>query len=144
MPIFRTGGKEPIDCPRCGVALGEERFKRFGPDVIIDVCPSCKGTWYDKGEMAKVIDDLNLQTRLIDFPMSGEPSPISCPRCGGAMRVHIEGSVEVDACASCNGVWLDLGEEEALKAKLAWERHDESTRIDQEAALYTLMSGRTI
>ena len=144
MPIFRTGGKEPIDCPRCGIALSDERFKRFGPDVIIDVCPCCKGTWYDKGELAKVIDDLSLQTRLIDFPMGGEASPVQCPRCGGEMRAHKEGSVEVDACPSCNGVWLDLGEMEALKAKLDWERHGERARLSQEASLHTLMAGRTI
>ena len=144
MPLFRTGGDKSIDCPRCGVALEDERFKRFGPDVIIDVCPSCRGTWYDRGELAKVIDDLSLQTRLIEFPMAGERSPIQCPRCSGDMRLRHEGSVEVDACTSCNGVWLDLGEEEALKAKLEWERHGETARLSQEAAISTLMMGRTI
>ncbi|UCC92299.1 MAG: zf-TFIIB domain-containing protein [Thermoplasmata archaeon] len=144
MPLFKIGGSEPIDCPRCDIALAEERFARFGPDVIIDVCPACAGTWYDKGEISKVLDDVGLQTRLVNFPQSGEPSPLSCPRCGGAMRVHKEGSVEVDSCTSCSGVWLDMGEEEGLRAKLAWEAHAETARAGQDAALYTLMSGRTI
>jgi Zn-finger nucleic acid-binding protein len=52
--------------------------------------------------------------------------------------------VEVDACTSCNGVWLDLGEKDALKAKLEWERHGETARQSQEAAISTLMMGRTI
>jgi Zn-finger nucleic acid-binding protein len=46
-------------------------------------------------------------------------SPLSCPRCGAAMRERerdLGGGMVVvmDVCPSCGGVWLDKGELEQL------------------------------
>ncbi len=141
MPLFRERGEGPIDCPRCEIELKRERVKKFGPDVLIDVCPSCGGTWYDKGELAKVLDDRTLHSRLVNFPAAGEESSVPCPRCGGDMVMRKEGEVEVDSCVSCTGVWLDLGEEKALKAKLDWERRGQVSNYDGDAVFYSLMTG---
>ena len=129
-----------MDCPRCEIGLKQEHVKQFGPDVLIDVCPSCGGTWYDKGELARLLEDRSLHTRLVDFPAAGEDSPIACPRCDGKMVMRKEGEVEVDSCVSCTGVWLDHGEEEALKAKLDWERRGQTSNYAGDAVFYSLMT----
>ena len=37
-----------------------------------------------------------------------------CPRCGVALVQHERAGVTIDACGTCNGVWLDKGELETL------------------------------
>ena len=39
---------------------------------------------------------------------------LDCPKCREAMIVAEYGSVEIDSCPVCGGVWLDGGELEAL------------------------------
>ncbi len=46
------GRKEgSMDCPVCGERLKE--IDRSG--VMVDICPSCKGIWLDRGEIDKII-----------------------------------------------------------------------------------------
>ncbi len=40
-----------MDCPVCGERLRE--IERAG--VMVDICPSCKGIWLDRGEIDKII-----------------------------------------------------------------------------------------
>ena len=40
-----------LRCPVCGTPMRE--IERFG--VMIDICPSCKGVWLDRGELDKII-----------------------------------------------------------------------------------------
>jgi len=42
-----------LKCPRCGEAalVATER-----QDIEIDVCPSCRGVWLDRGELDKLIE----------------------------------------------------------------------------------------
>jgi hypothetical protein len=39
-----------------------------------------------------------------------------CPRCGVTMLPQPSGSVTIDKCPQCEGVWLDKGELEILAA----------------------------
>jgi Zn-finger nucleic acid-binding protein len=39
-----------MECPVCGERLRE--IERYG--VMIDLCPSCKGCWLDRGELEKI------------------------------------------------------------------------------------------
>lgn len=36
-----------MKCPKCGADLVERKFHA----MVIDVCPECKGTWMDAGEL---------------------------------------------------------------------------------------------
>lgn len=40
-----------LQCPVCGTTMRE--VERFG--VLIDICPSCKGVWLDRGELDKIV-----------------------------------------------------------------------------------------
>ena len=39
-------------CPNCTTAMRE--VTKSG--VLIDVCPDCKGTWLDRGELEKILN----------------------------------------------------------------------------------------
>jgi len=74
------------ECHKCWVEMKKEEVETFGPNIIIDVCPKCKGIWLDKGELDKLLKDRKLTNYF-----------------------------EVDVCLTCGGVWLDQGELEKLK-----------------------------
>ena len=38
-----------------------------------------------------------------------------CPRCGAELKTKVLGSIDVDECESCKGVWLERGELEEVK-----------------------------
>ena len=40
-----------LQYPVCGTTMRE--IERFG--VLVDICPSCKGVWLDRGELDKII-----------------------------------------------------------------------------------------
>jgi hypothetical protein len=42
-----------MHCPKCGQKLSPEKCE----SVEIDVCPSCKGVWLDKGEMGTIVEN---------------------------------------------------------------------------------------
>lgn len=44
-----------MNCPVCdSVKLREVQKER----VMIDICPSCKGVWLDRGELEKLMEDI--------------------------------------------------------------------------------------
>ncbi len=45
-----------LPCPKCNKVLVAINYS--DTDVEIDYCPTCKGTWLDKGEFKKIIDAL--------------------------------------------------------------------------------------
>ena len=42
-----------MHCAKCGQKLSPEKCG----SVEIDVCPSCKGVWLDKGEMGTIVEN---------------------------------------------------------------------------------------
>ena len=85
------------------------------PNIIIDVCPKCKGIWLDKGELGKLLKDKKLTNYLTKHIGTKSRSPMICPRCCNTMDIEKAEDIEVDVCLTCNGVWLDEGELEKLK-----------------------------
>lgn len=109
--------EKQVDCPRCWIKAYTAEIKLFGPNLIIDICPKCKGIWLDSGELKKLLKDKNLTDYLTKNIGTKSDSELICPRCGGLMDLEFADDIEVDVCLSCNGVWLDEGELEDLKAK---------------------------
>lgn len=54
-----TSLKKPVEknrireCPKCNVVLQPKHPKNL-PDILIDVCPDCKGIWLDRGELIQL------------------------------------------------------------------------------------------
>jgi Zn-finger nucleic acid-binding protein len=90
--------------------------------VVLDRCPTCKGTWFDTAELRLVTKDAQLERLAEQVRAFREPSPFSCPRCGGACIESFVGDVQVDTCTLCHGIWLDHGELEEAKRQLDAKR----------------------
>jgi hypothetical protein len=60
-------------CPKCGLELQEVEYR----GVMVDTCFGCGGTFFDRGEVEKVIeaDERGLLVRLGSFLFSGEAKP---------------------------------------------------------------------
>lgn len=46
--------------------------------------------------------------------MNVDTPPLTCPKCGGAMRSVERSGVVIDVCSGCRGVFLDRGELERV------------------------------
>lgn len=63
-----------MNCPRCANPLREQERS----DILIDVCPKCRGVWLDRGELEKIValerrayDDDDDDDDGIDFEGAG-------------------------------------------------------------------------
>jgi Zn-finger nucleic acid-binding protein len=106
-----------IECPRCSIEANRKEIDVLGPNIFIDVCPRCNGTWLDAGELGKLLKDKKLTDYLTKDIGTQSKSKLLCPRCGGLMDIESADDIDVDVCLSCNGVWLDVGELDELKKK---------------------------
>ena len=101
-----------MKCPVCKVHLiVVERHK-----IELDYCISCKGFWFDSGELKLLSETLNLnlfdeiKETIIDD--STEHKRI-CPLCDKTMnkiRIGENSNVLLDKCPDGQGIWLDGGE----------------------------------
>lgn len=104
-------------------------------DVQVDICPSCRGLWFDRGELdlfpnrpsvksllaaarhaASRCKKLgHLVPRALAACATCRSAPVSCPGCGDRLALVTTPRCAVDVCASCESVWLDHGELELLE-----------------------------
>lgn len=97
-----------MKCPRCEKQeLASREVASKG--VTLDVCPSCQGVWFDRGELEQALPEA---AAGLTIPEDAEPGGGECPRCWGTMCTFIYPGtyVQVDMCRRCSGVWLDVGE----------------------------------
>lgn len=99
-------------CPREGVDLQETEIKHETVVVMVDACPSCRGVWFDRGELGLLTSprvELELQTLH-----SGKDSITNCPRCRGRLVISSFNDVRADVCTRCCGIWLNRAEYVAI------------------------------
>ena len=103
-----------MNCPRCNVDLkptepGEHGF------VTLDICPDCKGAWFDKGELDRLDDSVWVDTEQ-EIEMRDAESDhegLRCPSCDATLQAisPVDASeLIIDRCPNCKGFWLDDGE----------------------------------
>lgn len=83
-----------LNCPRC-----EERLA--GQEGDLWHCDGCGGSFATGVE-------LGLPTESVEVASDGR---MTCPACRDSMERLMLGAVEIDRCASCQGIWLDAGEQ---------------------------------
>jgi len=110
-----------LACVKCNSILDRATFE----GLEVDLCPRCGGLWLYRVEITRAArlpdaELLRLRKLLTD---AGGPPPlptediVPCPACEGQLTEVVLGSVHVDYCESCHGIFLDRGElEEALVA----------------------------
>ncbi len=150
MRIAGDTDDEELECPRCHAAMARREVEVLGPNVHVDVCPACRGMWFDGGELRRVLRDRRVGDRLEPMPEGGRRGAIACPRCGGPMDLRRAADLEVDLCPDCRGVWLDMGELGALEviSRQGPPRHqegkpgalrDERSRRRREMSFYRFL-----
>ncbi len=95
-------------------------------EVRLDLCPECKGVWFDAGELERCAEKParkvlatfgDVVARMNSEGLKGPPR--SCPRCARAMEKErfLQG-VWIDRCPDNHGIWLDGGEMATVQALL--------------------------
>lgn len=102
-----------LNCPDCQTPLSPIT----NSDVVIDVCPQCRGIWLDAGEFDLVLGQkLSSQIResaILNPAISLEPR--LCPRDSQDLRIADLGGAELDTCPTCRGIWVEAADLDALK-----------------------------
>lgn len=101
-----------MNCPKCGVdTMNKDVFE----GIEVDRCPTCRGIFFDQGELKAMIDKKMGNTADTLFFSSTsdqmDEMPAHCTRCDKPMEVAKgPGDVRVDVCRQCGGAFLDQGE----------------------------------
>lgn len=98
-----------MNCPACRTDLRELPVPE---GVTIDFCGTCRGSWFDRGELLYVVKRPSALAPMLERPLvSAAESPLPCPRCGTAMQRGGVGSQQavIDRCVTCGGIWLASG-----------------------------------
>jgi len=100
-----------IACPRCRVSM-DPFIKRGGAaEVPALMCLECGGLWLDGKEVRRLYPGLAAVSRASSAVAAEPVRPIlACPRCGELPTPFHFFDVELDACPSCKGVWIDGAE----------------------------------
>ena len=101
-------------CVKCNSVLDRATFQ----GLEVDLCPKCGGLWLDRGEITRAakMPEAELE-RLRGLLTDGKgPPPLPteniapCPACPGSLAEVLLGTVHVDYCNKCHGIFLDRGE----------------------------------
>jgi len=103
-----------LTCLKCTSVLDKARIE----DIEVDVCPACGGLWLDHGEVERISrkmqSELDRLRRLLSVKVRppAVPSEVqkSCPACTGAVNEVVMGTIHIDYCSRCKGLFLDRGE----------------------------------
>ena len=104
-------------CPSCGDALRRSDVGEYG-SVALDVCPNCRGTWFDAGELDQLDGSVWANVEHQAFREVAPDHPrAACPRCEIPLEAVAPAEVEVtvDRCPACHGFWLDAGELDRMR-----------------------------
>jgi len=118
-----------MKCPVCSNTLRQVKSK----SAIVDVCPSCKGIWFDSEELADFVK-LLLQNekispekiklfsrRNVQTLYKIKEKDKFCPKCGRKLQkfnYSYDSNVFLDRCTDCKGIWADGGEAIAIATYL--------------------------
>ena len=104
------------------------------PAAQADACPACRGLWLPAGAL----------NHMTGGPAPAPPRPAPgpaptgfrlCPRDGKALAVYTYNRVVIDRCPHCQGLWLDEGELEEIKARFRRRQATDPLALAPEAAL---------
>jgi len=103
-----------MKCPKC-TNPGLTELKVKGRAIRLDVCPGCKGLWFDRKELETL---LSISVKQIKIPSDAEKRSNLCPRCQKPLYAFCYPCtmVIVDMCPHCQGIWLDADEFKEIKS----------------------------
>ena len=103
-----------MQCPKC-TNTSLKRGKIAAKQLVLDQCLTCKGMWFDKGELTTLLG--SKANKTFSMPKFSMEVPDSkCPRCQESLYefCYPNTLILVDGCKQCEGVWLDNNEWKAI------------------------------
>ena len=114
-------------CPVCKYAMVAVEYH----NIELDYCNSCKGVWFDSGELELLLRSHSLEEpeAFFDGILNSQEAASSetkrnCPLCGRKMKktaIGEQSKILIDACRDKHGLWFDGGEVGQLIRRLAGE-----------------------
>jgi Zn-finger nucleic acid-binding protein len=98
-----------MNCPKCRSATNQMTIE----GVELDFCPTCKGMWFDKDEVAFLEELPDDVPDISEVEKDARKTDYDCPRCGiklEEMKFMKVQDLLIDLCPQCKGIWLDEGE----------------------------------
>ena len=124
-------------CPVCKLDMIVIEYN----DIELDYCSSCKGVWFDSGELELLLKSRGLEdTKMFLNNVLNCQEAISsekkrnCPICGHKMKKTTIGEqprILIDICNEEHGLWFDGGEVTQLMRHLAAEHPPEQDSREQ-------------
>jgi Zn-finger nucleic acid-binding protein len=100
-------------------------------DIELDYCNSCKGVWFDYGELELLLKSYGLEEpkAFFDGILNSQEAVSSekkrnCPVCGHKMKktaIGVQSEILIDVCRDKHGLWFDGGEVTQLIQRLTEE-----------------------
>lgn len=115
-----------MKCPADEVNLIEKQGEGF----VYHECPECKGLWMRHRALRTLVHNHNPKADIVmprpenaynnlhNGPGFDTNRITKCPVDGADYYEHAFGSVIMDICPTCDGVWLDQGELEKMTEEL--------------------------
>ena len=105
---------QPRNCIKCETAM----VPKMVEDVEVDYCPACRGLWLDRDEIRELAEKseavLAELRELVQGEETAKPAPSTvkppCPACGNKLTLAVFGSIYMEHCSACDGIYLDRGE----------------------------------
>jgi Zn-finger nucleic acid-binding protein len=104
-------------------------------NIELDYCNSCKGVWFDSGELELLLKSYGLEEPRAFFDgifnsreAASPEKKRNCPICGHKMKKTVLGGqpeILIDVCRDKHGLWFDGGEVTQLLRHLAGEHPPE-------------------
>ena len=111
-------------------------------NIELDYCNSCKGVWFDSGELELLLKSQGLEERkaffdgIINCQEAASPEKKrNCPVCGHKMKktaIVGQPTILIDVCSDEHGLWFDGGEVNQLIRHLAGKhpsKHDSREQV---------------
>jgi len=101
-------------CPRCEHTILIDQ-PADDPDTIVLRCKTCGGFWFATGALTSVLAVAAKRLKVLD---TAEDTDLVCPECLKPLyrSTYPQTYVQVDMCRRCDGLWLDAGELNEIKA----------------------------
>ena len=125
-------------CPVCKYAMIVVEYH----NIELDYCNSCKGVWFDSGELELLLESHSLEETkaFFDDILNSQEAVSSeekrkCPICSHKMKKTAIGEqpeILIDICRDEHGLWFDGGEVAQLIRRLAGKhppKHDSREQV---------------
>lgn len=109
---------------------GSDMQAKKGDDLSYNECPQCGGMWMQHSGLRRMAEkDSTVSNMALPRPFEAgnifarhnadTNNVTNCPLCNGEFSEFTYGTVRIDMCQQCGGIWLDAGELDNIKADLA-------------------------